>query len=376
MKKILLFWAFLSSTCFFYSQLIEMQEIEIKSIPTDYYSQAYGTGYDLKTSLKEIIKRNHAPIGYKGLWNLYKSKDAFSDKWYEKDSTILDIYSEVPNGIDPYNYRVGVDQCGNYRKEGDCYNREHLIPQSIFYKKDPMVSDAFHIWPTDGKVNAMRSDYPFGKVGASTWVSKNGSKLGNSDNTGYSEGYKGIVFEPIDEFKGDIARAFFYFATRYEDEISSWSFDMFNRTKNQVFTEAFKNILLTWHMMDPVSDREIAMNEAIYSKQKNRNPYIDHPEWVEMIWGKILKGENFEYQPRNFLEIYPTLSSGTVYIKSQDGKSLVKKVMVFSLNGVLMQTIENHSNNLIITVYIPKSGNYIIKAVGHDFEVNRKVIIK
>lgn len=375
MKKILLFWIVLS-TCFFYSQQAEIPVIERKSIPLNYYADAYGTGYDLKTRLKEIIKQGHVPIGYKGLWNLYKSMSAFGDQWYENDGTVLDIYSEIPNGADPYNYRFGVDQCGNYTKEGDCYNREHLIPQSVFYKKNPMLSDAFHIWPTDGKVNAMRSDYPFGRVGNSKWVSKNGSQLGNNANSGYSKGYNGVVFEPIDEFKGDIARAFFYFATRYEDEISSWSFDMFNRTKNQVFTDTFRNILLTWHVMDPVSDREIAMNEAIYSKQKNRNPYIDHPEWVEMVWGNNLKVESFEYQPRDFLEIYPTLSSGTVYIKSNDYKSAIKKVMVFSLNGILLQTIVNSCNSDLLTITIQKSGSYIIKVMGNDFEVNRKVIIQ
>lgn len=151
---------------------------------------------------------------------------------------------------------------------------------------------------------------------------------------------------------------------------------MFNRTKNQVFTDTFRNILLTWHVMDPVSDREIAMNEAIYSKQKNRNPYIDHPEWVEMVWGNNLKVESFEYQPRDFLEIYPTLSSGTVYIKSNDYKSAIKKVMVFSLNGILLQTVVNSYNSDLLTITIQKSGSYIIKVMGNDFEVNRKVIIQ
>jgi len=80
-----------------------------------------------------------------------------------------------------------------------------------------MVSDPYHIWPTDGKVNGMRSNYPHGVVGNATYTSLNGSKLGSNLNSGYSAGYSGTVFEPIDEFKGDIARAYFYFATRYQE---------------------------------------------------------------------------------------------------------------------------------------------------------------
>nr|WP_255448649.1 MULTISPECIES: T9SS type A sorting domain-containing protein [unclassified Apibacter] len=95
-----------------------------------------------------------------------------------------------------------------------------------------------------------------------------------------------------------------------------------------------------------------------------------------MVWGNNLKVESFEYQPRDFLEIYPTLSSGTVYIKSNDYKSAIKKVMVFSLNGILLQTVVNSYNSDLLTITIQKSGSYIIKVMGNDFEVNRKVIIQ
>src|SRR5690606_31390458 len=102
----------------------------------------------------------------------------------------------------------------------------------------------------------------------------NGSKLGQISITGYS----GYAFEPIDEFKGDIARILFYFATRYETQVDSWGFTMFNGTEGQVFKPAFLQILKEWHDLDPVSDFEIARNNAAYIYQGNRNPYIDHPE--------------------------------------------------------------------------------------------------
>lgn len=266
MKTKLLLTAFLIS---FYA---------FSQIPTGYYATATGTGYTLKTQLYNKIK-GHSDKGYAGLWTTYSTSDR--DKQYENDNSIIDIYSERPTTTDPYVYTYGTSQCGTYSVEGNCYNREHIIPQSVFNSASPMVADAHFIPPTDGKVNGMRSNYPHGKVATASWTSLNGSKLGTSATTGYV----GTVFEPIDEFKGDVARMYFYFATRYENTVAGYSYEMFNGTSNQVFTTAFRDVLLQWHNQDPVSAREIARNNAIYARQLNRNPYIDHPEYVGMIWG-------------------------------------------------------------------------------------------
>ena len=247
-------------------------------IPPGYYSSATGTGYTLKTNLYNIIK-GHTDRGYDGLYVTYQNSDR--DYYYENDGSVLDMYSENPIEIDPYNFSSGSTQrCGNYSKEGDCYNREHIIPQSVFNENAPMVSDAHSISPTDGKVNGLRSAFPHGIVATASKTTLNGSKLGSSGVSGYS----GTVFEPIDEFKGDIARMYFYFATRYQNTVAGYSFDMFNNTSDQVFTTAFLNMLLTWHAQDPVNAREIARNNAIYARQNNRNPFIDHPEYVQSIW--------------------------------------------------------------------------------------------
>ncbi|WP_269236929.1 endonuclease [Flavobacterium flavigenum] len=259
--------------------LLMFVTIGFAQIPSGYYSTATGTGYTLKTQLYNIIK-GHTNNGYAGLYTTYLTSDV--DNFYENDGTILDMYSENPSGTDPYNYTTGTTQrCGNYSVEGDCYNREHIIPQSVFNEQSPMVADAHFITPTDGKVNGIRSNYPHGTVASATYTSQNGSKLGSSAVSGYS----GTVFEPINAFKGDIARMYFYFATRYENTIAGYSFPMFDGSSNKVFTTAFLNILLAWHAQDPVSAREIARNNAIYARQNNRNPFIDHPEYVNQIWG-------------------------------------------------------------------------------------------
>lgn len=265
--------------------------------PAGYYNSANGlSGAPLKTALSTIITNGHQDKGYSGLWTGYKTTDI--DKNYENDGSILDIYSEKPAGIDPYNYTPGTNQCGTYSTEGNCYNREHIVPQSLFNQNSPMVSDIHFIRATDGKVNGMRSNYPFGKVGSATFTSKNGSRLGSSASSGYS----GTVFEPIDEFKGDVARMIFYFVTRYESKLSSFS------SGNMLGSSAFPglqawelDVLLAWHNQDPVSQAEINRNNASYTFQGNRNPFIDNPNYVGLIWGS--------QQPSNDTQA-PTAATG------------------------------------------------------------------
>jgi endonuclease I len=256
------------------------------TVPSGYYVTTQGlTGYALKTELHNIIK-THISQGYSAIWGFYDI--ASRDKYYENDNSILDMYSENPTAEDSYNYVAVTDQCGSYNSEADCYNREHSFPKSWFGGKvEPMNSDVHHIFATDGFVNSKRGSYPFGEVGTASFVSDNGSKLGSAANT---INYSGTVFEPIDEFKGDFARAYFYMATRYENVISTWQNNssygnaVLNGSSNQVFESWVITMLKQWHSNDPVSQMELDRNQAAYDYQGNRNPFVDHPEFVEMIW--------------------------------------------------------------------------------------------
>ncbi len=340
--------------------------------PANYYNSASGTGFSLKTQLYNIIK-GHSDKGYAGLYTTYNTSDR--DYFYENDGSVLDMYSENPLGTDPYNYTPGNNQCGMYSIEGDCYNREHIIPQSVFNEDTPMKSDAHFITPTDGKVNGMRSNYPHGKVGSSaSYTSSNGSKLGQASNTGYAAGYSGIVFEPIDEFKGDIARMYFYFATRYQNEITTWgvSYAMFNGTTNQVFTDTFKNILLTWNQMDPVSAFEITRNNAIYARQGNRNPFIDNNSYVTMIWGNALSTETFD--AFSSLMIYPNPSNNqTVTIQSQIRPD---RIELISINGQLLQQIKKpEMQHNSFTIDNLKQGFYLLKLSVGNQTLTKKIIV-
>ncbi|QCX53691.1 endonuclease [Elizabethkingia sp. JS20170427COW] len=267
----------------------------------NYYSTANGlTGYALKTELGKIISNGAKDFGYGGLYDTYATSDI--DHYYEKDGSVLDIYSENPAGKDPYNFIPGEKKCGNYSKEGDCYNREHIVPQSLFDKKSPMVSDAHFIVPTDGKVNGMRSNYPFGIVKTPSFTSDNGTKVGTSG----SNGYGGTVAEPIDEFKGDVARMILYFVTRYESKRASFSSGNILENNADGLTSWEKEVLLKWHYQDPVSQKEIDRNNAVFARQQNRNPYIDHPEWTRTIWGNPGTDEQAPTQPQSVVASYPS----------------------------------------------------------------------
>jgi endonuclease I len=245
-------------------------------IPNGYYNSAEGLeGNTLKIALHNIID-NHDSQSYGSLHDHFESTD------HKSNGTVWDMYSDVPNGNPSYVYHfVDSDHCGNYSGEGDCYNREHTWPQSWFNSGNPMKSDLFHVYPTDGYVNSHRGSYPYGDVGSASWTSTNGSKKGNCSNSGYN----GIVFEPIDEYKGDIARTYFYMSTRYYNEDSSW--DNTDMTNGAEIKSWAITVLLNWHQLDPVSEKEINRNDEIYDIQDNRNPFIDHPEWVDCIWTDV-----------------------------------------------------------------------------------------
>lgn len=248
-------------------------------IPTDYYSSAEGkSGYELKTALYQIIK-DHNSQSYNSLWTHFQKTDKKSD------NSVWDMYSDIPGGTPAYVYTFISDQCGNYSGEGSCYNREHSWPKSWFDDASPMYTDLFHLYPTDGYVNSKRSNFPFGEVDSPTWTSTNDSKVGSNS----TEGYSSTVFEPIDEYKGDFARSYFYMATRYENVIGSWvsnlgASEILDGTSNHVFKDWQLNLLLKWHKQDPVSQKEISRNNEVYTIQKNRNPFIDHPEYASQIW--------------------------------------------------------------------------------------------
>lgn len=237
--------------------------------PSGYYDSANGlTGNDLRAALHNIIKNDEHVSYTPGIWNAYQTTDLQTGTNY-----IWDIYSD-------FNFTYSTNQCGSYQGEGDCYNREHLWAQSWTNSDATEQTDLHHIYPTDGYVNQQRGNYAFGEVNNATWTSHNGSKLGSCKT---SLGYSGTVFEPIDEYKGDIARALMYVSVRYYGQDDNWKSDQSMTDKSNIKQWAIE-MLLKWHHNDPVSEKEIARNNAVYGIQHNRNPFVDSPNYADMIW--------------------------------------------------------------------------------------------
>lgn len=357
MKKIHLLFA-LFFTILSYSQ------------PGGYYNSASGSGYVLKTQLYNIIK-GHNDRGYSGLYTTYTTSD--KDLYYENDGTMLDNYTENPTGTEcEFTYGTNQDDGTLGNNECERYNREHIIPQSVFGSATPMYSDAHFVLPSDKHVNAQRGDLPFGKVNVANWTSTNGSKRGSNLNSGYSAGYSGTVFEPIDEFKGDIARCILYFATRYEDLVAGFNFSMFNNTSNQVFTPTFLNILLTWNQLDPVSTREIDRNNAIYNRQNNRNPYIDNNSFVTSIWGLPLSTNSFNSITN--VSIFPNPSNNhKVNIQTE---AIIDDIQLITINGQLIQEIKKPvSVNATYTLENLPQGFYFLKLYSNNNSVTKKISV-
>ncbi len=253
--------------------------VVFSQIPTGYYDDASGkTGKALLVALHDIID-GHTDHGYNALKNGYKSTDK------KPNGNVWDIYSDVPGGTPPYEFQFS-NTCGTYQSEGDCYNREHTFPQSWFNKQSPMRSDIIQVLPTDGKVNGMRSNFPYGEVDNPSKTTLNGSKLGANSTSGYS----GTAFEPIDAYKGDLARIYFYMAARYNNKIAGWQHNgtadnVLAGNNYPVYDDWQLQLLLKWNSEDPVSQKEIDRNNACYDYQGNRNPFVDHPEYVCAVWG-------------------------------------------------------------------------------------------
>lgn len=270
--------------------------------PVNYYNAATGLNCEpLKTALKTIITTGNNLKSYGELWNQYIVADIKPREVGPGTSAnvIWDIYSDLPTGPDPYNFTPGGSgsggQCGSYSSEGDCYNREHSFPQNWFTTGTAVGpgTDYHHIFPTDGKVNGVRSNYIYGEVATATFTSLNGSKLGSSSVAGFT----GPVFEPINAYKGDLARAFLYMVTRYQDNMPTWgnlsgsnALQALDPSTYPSIDIPYLKLMIKWHNQDPVSQKEIDRNNAAYAYQGNRNPFVDHPEYVDAVWNATCPG--------------------------------------------------------------------------------------
>jgi endonuclease I len=304
------------------------------AVPSGYYNNANNkSDQALMAALHSIID-GHTKRSYQQLWSDFKSTDC-------NGTTIIDRYSTTQ-------YTYSSDQCGNYSGVGDCYNREHSIPNSWWggSDTDTAFTDLHHMFPVDGWVNNERGNHPFGDC--ANGVAKGTGKLGSCTFSGYN----GTVFEVADEYKGDFARVYFYFATRYMTRMSNYT----SGTGNVVFTASTYlgltnwaiNQLLEWHRNDPVSTLETRRNDAVYGIQKNRNPFVDYPELVEYIWGNK-KGSVWNPSGAPTPTLTSPANGSTVDVGTHTGEGVSKTITVKGANLTKALTISVSGTGFSVT---------------------------
>lgn len=203
----------------------------------------------IKSKIRQATKLSYTP----GVWNAYKS--VWVDLPGKCAGKIFDVYSAKC-------WTTGVEQCGSYKGEGGCYNREHSWPKSWWggSGSTPAYTDLFHVFPSDGYVNSRRSALPFGEVSSARYISSEGNKVGSCS--------AGTCFEPIDAIKGLMARSHLYMVTRYGFSLNSASIRMMQRWSNEFPPESW----------------ELEMNDRVQKVQRNRNPFIDFPSLVNDLF--------------------------------------------------------------------------------------------
>ena len=262
------------------------------SLPT-YYEKIDGkSGKSLFDAVQTVTKTGYSSLGYDGLWGAYPHTDVHENGY------VWDMYSDCTWKS------INSNHCGSYKNECDCYNREHSIPKSWYGGTTSGPGcDIFHLVPTDGKVNGIRSNYPFGEVSSADY-NKHGNKRGSAKsititggntiagNTGATISASGTVFEPRDEYKGDFARGYMGALLKWAGEKAftdgegSKTFTTNYSTGSFGLTKYGVALLMKWHRQDPVSQKEIDRNNGIQQTQGNRNPFIDYPYLAEYIWGE------------------------------------------------------------------------------------------
>ncbi len=318
------------------------------SIPAGYYNGATGlSGSALLIALHNIIKA-HTVIGYSS------TDEAFHHTDKRPNGNVWDVYSDVPGGTPPYEFAFGP--LGSSGTEGVIYNREHTFPQSWFGGSvSPMYSDLWIIYPTDSKVNSERGNEPYGRVGTASWTSLNGSKLGNC----VSPGFGGTCFEPIDGYKGDLSRSQFYVATRYFNEDGTWPGGA-STAKSQLLPWAADQYL-QWSLADAVSWKERVRNAAIYEYQHNRNPFVDHPEFVSAIYDSTnVTGVGPVDRPRHAMlrEAMPNpFHARTVlaYDLARQGRVALR---IYDVSGRLVRSL--------VSGAVQEAGHYSVEWDGRD----------
>ena len=240
----------------------------LAAVPQGYYKSLEGKKEgELKTAIHKLIRNFTHVSSYNALPEYFQKTDVRpgGELWWE-------MYSNKVFRVPSFS---GM-------------NREHSFPKSWWGGNTDVSAyvDLNHLYPSEMQANSAKSNYPLGEVDPyETPKFSNGISTVGYPVTGQGGGCQ-WVFEPDDEYKGDFARTYFYMVTCYQDLTWSTKYTyMMTQNLYPTLTGWASKLLLRWAKEDPVSDKEINRNEAVYAIQNNRNPFIDCPELAEYLWG-------------------------------------------------------------------------------------------
>lgn len=237
----------------------------------EYYTSIDGTkgGAALKTALYNLIK-NHQQISYgsgtSSTWGAFYTTDAVIENGQRR---VLDMYSNEKRYF------------GSKGSAVSGMNIEHSVAKSWWGGgKNNAYCDLHHLNPSDQNANSRKSNYPLGELTSVSW--DNGvTFVGKANIDGSSQN----AYEPCDEYKGDFARTFMYMFTCYQDLTWEYTWMNYENSTYPTLKPWAVELLLKWHKQDPVSEKEVNRNNAVYAVQGNRNPYIDYPQLADYVWG-------------------------------------------------------------------------------------------
>ena len=230
-------------------------------------------GETLKMALHERI-REAIKLNYNQVWSYMRTADADPTQ----DDRMIMVYSQ--KSLPASSVGGGEDASG--------WNREHVWPSSRGFSRTnmPAHTDLHNLRACEVTINRLHGDMSFGEAPA-------GLEVPGAPGTRYDKA--ALIWEPSDEVKGDIARTLLYMDVRYQGGVKGES-DL--RLVEKLPAGLLKghdaegngylenlHTLLRWHEQDPVDAAELRRQEKVFAIQKNRNPFIDHPEYARLIYG-------------------------------------------------------------------------------------------
>ena len=313
-------------------------------IPSGYYDSAIGLEGDaLKSALHDIID-NHNEPSYDDLRDFILKE---SDEDPNNSNNVILLYT-------------GRSQSkSSFGGDPNDWNREHVWAKSHgdFGNNPPCGTDAHHIRPTDVSVNSDRGDKDF----------DNG---GNQHSEATACYYTSTTWEPRDEVKGDVARMMFYMVVRYEGDNGELDLELVDYTNTSGPKFGKLSTLRDWHAQDPPDAFEENRNNVVHDYQNNRNPFIDHPEWVECVWGDNCPTSVEDIAGKG-ITIFPNPTNNNITVSSRNN---ITSITIYGIIGnVALNIMNNKSNKLSFDISTLSKGIYFVEITD---SYNNKILKK